>query len=205
LILDDIAESRKEMKQAVTRQPPGKMAVTHLSHMKRQVPVTLLATYPNGTADLEIAPSFMELWAEHPQRKYSLPGVLQKHPSQTAPPGKSDPKDKPPVYRAILKMVPIRYLTSVHSAGFYIYDAKYRTIDDYKMDAVMNRGFNPRDGQKEPWEKVQDFSIAAGPLPADASPAACQYEWRFFSLHYLMPFAIAGLVIAHIALLQRWF
>jgi len=181
LILDDLATTRRLENVKVTRVVPQKIIVTHLSHATRKIPVTLLATYPDGTADVEVAASFMEEWKEsHPERKYALPGLLQQAP--TPRPQGEGPITKTPPIRCILKKVAIRSLAAVHSASFHVFDAKYKDTKDYMAEAPAHRGFNPR--EKEENQDQAGFSIGAGPLPSDCSPACCQYEW---SLHVRAP------------------
>jgi len=176
LILDDLAEEKIAAKAGGPSRVIGaRSVVTHLTHVKRQVPVVLLATYPDGTADVEIASNFLEDWARNKDRRYSLPGILLKHPSH-------DKASSPGAYRAILKKVQLRCVQSVHSAGFHVYDAKYKNITDYMAEPASVHGFNPREPVRPDVE--EQFTVAAGPLPGDASPAACQYEW---SLHVRSP------------------
>lgn len=190
-ILDDLA-AQKAGRSGGYGGRPTRTVVTHLSHVQRQVPVILLATYSDGTADVEIAPSFMAAWKEQPERKYCLPGVLVlgnpgppeqvPAPAQGGKPGAPAPPAVP-ILRAILRKVPLVNLQAVHTMGFHIYDADHRTIDDTKNAPPARCSFNPRQMHSKQEEQC-DFSLPVGPLPADASPAACQYEW---SLHVRAP------------------
>jgi hypothetical protein len=189
-VLDDLAAFKQASGQIQRGSTPAKSQVTHLTKIERKIPVILLATYPNGTCDVEVASEFMENWAKDPSRRYAMPGKLLKgkYPPP-APKANAQPDQKPPPvpFRAILKQVSIASLVSVHGAGFHVFDADLKDVKDVKEAESQIRVFNPRDHNSTlvaESHHVEDFSIVAGPLPADASPASCQYEW---SLHVRSP------------------
>jgi len=145
--------------------------------------VTLLACYPDGTADVELAPGFMEGWKKQPEKRYALPGTLLRAEPGPAKPTKPGEAPKQPALRAILQKVPVVLLNAVHAAGFHVYDADSASIQDLKRRPPPQNDFNPRTWSKHS-DTVQPFNISAGPMPGDASTAACQYEW---SLHVRSP------------------
>lgn len=140
--------------------------VDHLSHMYRQIPVSILATYADDTCDLELAADFMELWQRQPHRKISVPGTLKASPLV---------QGKTP--RAILLGVPLAMMRASSYAGINVYDTSLTsTADALEVDAPQN-DFNFQSAHPDAQQGGRKFRIAAGPLPPDASPAACQYEW----------------------------
>jgi hypothetical protein len=77
--------------------------------------------------------------------------------------------------RAILQRVHTALLNPVHYSGINIYDARFKTTEDVLGCPAPNNDFNPREDSAA--EVMKSFAIACGPMPPDASPAACQYEW----------------------------
>jgi len=85
--------------------------------------------------------------------------------------------------RAIIKKVPTATLTAMHCAGFHLYDAQIQNIEQVNALPPPVTDFGPHKSASET-EVGDAFSLAAGPLPAEASPAACTYEW---TLHTRFP------------------
>jgi hypothetical protein len=235
------------------RELVRKLAVENISKNWRNIPVTLLAMYPDGTCDLELCKSFIGHWRNHPSREHCLPGKLTvrgdnlgegkvnfkfnprtdktgtlayvleeaRHRAQIIEPdwqhrvkvtsndGKTihltwqngmlsndfsgwEDKTFPleikilePVPRAYLMGVPSILLSSVHTSGFHIYDARFRNTEDVrKAENVSRNFFNPRGhpdhfGNITITEEEQDEAavIKSGPLPACATSGSCQFEW----------------------------
>eukprot|EP00929_Paragymnodinium_shiwhaense_P065225 TRINITY_DN32718_c0_g3_i1.p1 TRINITY_DN32718_c0_g3~~TRINITY_DN32718_c0_g3_i1.p1 ORF type:complete len:3402 (+),score=1051.59 TRINITY_DN32718_c0_g3_i1:472-10206(+) len=82
------------------------------------------------------------------------------------------------VMRAVLKRVPTSQLTAVHGAGFNIYDAMFQSSEDVLKQGTPANNFDPRSVKYgDIAAKAAKLTLAAGPLPPDCSPAACEYEW----------------------------
>jgi hypothetical protein len=199
-ILDDLCDNTAK-KADLHAGIPRQQVVTHLKRHIRSVPVTLLAVYPDGTCAVEVAPTFMETWRRQPQRRFNMPGevvapqgegLAAKLTTKNVTPAE---KGAPELKRVILQKVPTISLRAVHSVGFHTYDAGFKTLDDYRKAPAPVGDFNPMHVVEESrpvpdspsrskslddlknLTKSDQLIIAAGPLPPDASPAACQYEW----------------------------
>ncbi|CAE8604779.1 unnamed protein product [Polarella glacialis] len=179
----------KNGKQEFFASSARKPIVSHLTHVNRQVLVAVLASYADGTYDVEVSTEFMKKWMAQTHRKFAFPGHLYHHPSQV----NTGDEQAPP--RMVLKKVSLTHLSAVHYTGINVYDAEFKTIDDVLRAPPPMNDFNPREVDiKQPNYKKQSekFSIAAGPLPADASPAACLYEFsirvRFTNEHEMHNF-----------------
>lgn len=80
--------------------------------------------------------------------------------------------------RFVLQRVPQMYLKAAYGACFNIYDALYKCTDDVLKGPLTQNGFDPRASEGEVIDRnKRPFVLAAGPLPPDASSAACEYEW----------------------------
>jgi hypothetical protein len=80
--------------------------------------------------------------------------------------------------RAMLCGVPVIQVSAAHGAGFHVFDSAFRTTAEaFTCQLGPQPDMDLRNGEPE---KNPSFTLAAGPLAEDASPAACQYEW---SLH----------------------
>eukprot|EP00435_Cladocopium_sp_Y103_P053038 s2501_g16.t2 len=107
-IMDDFAKgvARGEHRDLPYRSGPNKPVVSHLTHMNRHVPVTVLAVYADGTCDLEITELFMKKWEEQKSRKFAFFGKLRAEKG-----------------RYVLTKVPQILVGSVHYSGINIYDS----------------------------------------------------------------------------------
>lgn len=147
-----------------------KIVVDRLTAYSQKIGVTLLACYSDGTCDVEVTKDFLDKWKKEPTRRFVLPGQLMK-----------DGMKKPAEARAVLKKVPQNYLRAVYGAGFNIYDSLYKTTDDVLKNPVPRNDFDPRQAAaaKDPYvaDPRAPYLLAAGPMPPDASPASCEYEW----------------------------
>jgi hypothetical protein len=74
-IMDDLVENHKSSQKGRAVLRP---VVQYLTHNCRQIPVTLLAMYADGTCDVELASDLMESWHRQPSRKLSMPGTSAK-------------------------------------------------------------------------------------------------------------------------------
>jgi len=174
-VLDNLAIIASQPIDNKNRSNLQHRCVQHLSHITRQVPVTVLAMYPNGTCDLELAPEFVQSWRKNPGAKLAMPGKLLP-----------DPNARDENMRYILTNVPMMQLKAVHGAGINVYDAAFQTTQDLAKAAPPRNEFNPRTCPEEKADQQakqqqrsasKPYSIACGPMPADASPAACKHEW----------------------------
>lgn len=156
---------------------PAKPVVNSLTSVHYHVSVVLLATYADGTADVELSGDFLKHWSEQPHRKFKIPGMRIEVGPGT--PGVVFGKNTNGMDRAILRRVLLKSLQPVHNTGFNVYDAKFMCTDHVLKAPPPTGDFNPRTekGPKTVQEHDSEFSIAAGPLPPDASTSACQYEW----------------------------
>lgn len=176
---------RRSLALGTKNQP--KHIVEHLSHLVKNIPVTILAVY-DGFADVEISDSFMDMWSEHTHssRMFNIPGELW-----TAP---GDLKNNVATTRHILMRVPTLYLRGVHVAGINVYDAQYSTTKQMLTSTrPPTYPFQPSLSSQEATRLMENksgnqatqarvvahprFTVQAGPMPADAGPSACQYEW----------------------------
>jgi len=197
IILDALTDEKKVTQHRILPGAAPKTVVTHLTHMSRRIPITLLAMYADGTCDVEVATTFMDNWRRQPDRRFALPGVVSiAVPEEPKRPRRrntllenEEKQDGPrPLVRAILRMVPITALQGAQSAGFHVYDAEFKTIGDVKTAPPAHLDFNPREMSSRTYSGADKgenkFSVQAGPLPADVCPSACQHEW---SLHVRSP------------------
>lgn len=198
-ILNDLAKNRKsqghDAAPAGARGKPPPQVVSTLTHLLKNVPVTVIAVYANNTCDVEVASSFVQEWELKPEREYAIPGVVvvkrfqDPHPhiaARNAPPGTGDVSERPRM-RIFLREVPLASLSAVQSTSFNIYDAAMPSVEHVmaaKPSDISNE-FNPRQHTPDVRAAVPlgGYSITAGPVPADAS-VACKYEWSF---HLQMP------------------
>eukprot|EP00928_Gymnodinium_smaydae_P067961 TRINITY_DN5099_c0_g2_i2.p1 TRINITY_DN5099_c0_g2~~TRINITY_DN5099_c0_g2_i2.p1 ORF type:complete len:3332 (+),score=752.58 TRINITY_DN5099_c0_g2_i2:2916-12911(+) len=167
-IMDDLVDNPPKQIMGRANSRP---IVTHLTKINQKISVTLLATYADGTCDVELEPDFLQKWAKAPNRKYSMPGQLQydRTSANASKPG-----------RALVKRVPMMYVQAVHSAGFHIYDALFHKSADVIAAKAPESGFDPRtckDGNIAEGTQRGSFCLAAGPMPPDVSNASCEYEW----------------------------
>lgn len=203
-IMDNLVEQKaKTSKEGTPRAGKyEKMVVEQLTHMKRAVPVSIIAVYANGTCDAEISPGFIDDWELHPDRQYSIPGQVvmkdfedsspawMQQQMKKMPPGTGDISDQGKVRRrVVVKEIPISFLNAVHSASFNVYDARFGTTDEAMAvapkDIRDSMWFNPRDSDQtleldplgKPVARRGGFAMVAGPVPADAG-AAAMYEWQ---------------------------
>lgn len=169
------------------------VVVEELSHVRKHIPVTVLAVYANHMCDVELDANFMEAWSRRPERSYILPGspsmqTFQDRSDYTIWRTETGAGDCTTVERKryILARVPLTCVNAVQAAGFNIYDASYASVEDAIKDPPCDSSdpFNPRvaiaaDQALVRSHRLGGYKVSAGPLPADAGPA-CQYEW---SLH----------------------
>lgn len=169
--------------------------VEKLSHLTRNVPVTILAVYPDQTCDVELASNFIAQWENQPHKPYAFQGsvIIGEHLDisemaiRSAPIGAGDVGERKR-RRIMLKGIQLSALLSVQPASFNVYDAALTTTDEIVRIEPRRIGndYNPRliDGTVDDMSILGghrgSYRIAAGPLPADANPTDCQYEW---SLH----------------------
>eukprot|EP00746_Dinoflagellata_sp_MGD_P074630 gnl/MRDRNA2_/MRDRNA2_30116_c0_seq1.p1 gnl/MRDRNA2_/MRDRNA2_30116_c0~~gnl/MRDRNA2_/MRDRNA2_30116_c0_seq1.p1 ORF type:complete len:2643 (+),score=515.69 gnl/MRDRNA2_/MRDRNA2_30116_c0_seq1:515-7930(+) len=185
LISKDTKQVADGGKKSEGADPKKKIMIDRLTHLMKDVVVTLLALYPDKTCDVELQPSFMQSWKDNEQRQYSMPGNLRIH---NFPNGTS---------RYILKRVPMFQVRPVHAAGINVYDAGFGSTDAAAdIDPSMyTHSFNPiassmptlaqqtqktvggSSTEKEEQDTRGGYSMIAGPVPPDANPAVCQYEW----------------------------
>lgn len=192
-----VGEAIKAKRDVAQGTMPPPLIVTELTHLLRNVLVTVLAVYANSTCDVEVTPSFMHQWERFPERRYGLPGALLicsfKDNSDVAvmasPPGTGD-VGQVSVSRYILQGVPLSSVTSVQAASFNVYDAAFGSVADAAATHPLDssNGFNPRlpgcmEAHDYEKERRGGYVLRAGPLPPDAGPM-CQYEW---SLHLHAP------------------
>jgi len=69
-IVDGLAAKAEGPPTAVSKHAP--VVVKELSHLVRNMPVTVLAVYANGKCDVEVAPVFIHAWEQHPDRPYTI-------------------------------------------------------------------------------------------------------------------------------------
>ncbi|CAL1153084.1 unnamed protein product [Cladocopium goreaui] len=164
-IMDDFAKgvARGEHRDLPYRSGPNKPVVSHLTHMNRHVPVTVLAVYADGTCDLEITDLFMKKWEDQKSRKFAFFGKLR---------AEND--------RYVLTKVPQILVGSVHYSGINVYDSALKSTEDVLRAPKPSNAFDPRSAeaaQNAPKDQLYEYRLAAGPLPPDASPACCTYEF----------------------------
>lgn len=164
-IMDDFAKgvARGEQRDLPYRSGPNKPIVSHLTHMNRHVPVTLLAMYSDGTCDLEVTELFIKKWEKQKYRKFGFYGQLRLAED-----------------RFILRKVPQILVSAVHYSGINVYDSAFKTTEDVIKAPKPSNAFDPRSAeaaQNAPKDEIYQYSLAAGPLPPDASPACCSYEF----------------------------
>eukprot|EP00930_Biecheleria_cincta_P021490 TRINITY_DN1591_c0_g1_i1.p1 TRINITY_DN1591_c0_g1~~TRINITY_DN1591_c0_g1_i1.p1 ORF type:complete len:3401 (-),score=659.74 TRINITY_DN1591_c0_g1_i1:53-10255(-) len=188
----------EELVQKNVAASPGKVeghkpqVVDKLSHVMKHVPVTVLAVYPDGTCDVEIAQNFLADWEKSPQRQFSIPGsvIIGEHIDTSAAAIRSAPVGAGDVgerlrRRVILKGVSLNLVNSVQSTSFNVYDAALVSTDEIARIHPNRIGndYNPRfiDGVSDDMYSLGGqqgaYRLAAGPVPADANPASCTYEW----------------------------
>eukprot|EP00928_Gymnodinium_smaydae_P067959 TRINITY_DN5099_c0_g1_i1.p1 TRINITY_DN5099_c0_g1~~TRINITY_DN5099_c0_g1_i1.p1 ORF type:complete len:3333 (+),score=742.01 TRINITY_DN5099_c0_g1_i1:194-10192(+) len=190
-IVDDLVENPPKDIQNGRNSGAPKHVVTHLSSVTKKISVTLLATYADGTCDVELAPEFMQDWSTNPSRKFMMPGQLSLDRGMV-PPGRptggdaSKTSQSASVARSLVKRLPIMYLQAVQGASFHIYDSMFHSTADVLTVPLPDPGFDPRlEGrpgstttpEQRQQRLAQSRAVAAGPLPPDASGAACEYEW----------------------------
>eukprot|EP00929_Paragymnodinium_shiwhaense_P000295 TRINITY_DN100533_c0_g1_i1.p1 TRINITY_DN100533_c0_g1~~TRINITY_DN100533_c0_g1_i1.p1 ORF type:complete len:3625 (-),score=1181.40 TRINITY_DN100533_c0_g1_i1:304-11178(-) len=199
-VLDEICKTPADQNEALKEAQKTGRAPVHivekLSHLNKNVPVTVIAVYANGTCDIEVAPYFMHEWAAYPDRKYCFPGRVNvtEHKDESlaymraAPRGTGDVGQQKR-QRVFLQGVPLSFMKSVQPASFNVYDAAFNSVEEAMAlpPAESRNDFNPRIQEEDQQRSLRDrrgaYSISAGPVPADAG-AACLYEW---SLHLHMP------------------
>jgi len=163
-----------------------------LTHVVRSIPTTVLAVYPDQTCDLELAPNFVQMWEAAPYKAFGILGaaVIGDHTDisdaaiRNAPVGAGDVGERVR-RRILLKGLPISSLSSVQSASFNVYDAAITTTDEivHVHPHKVGNDYNPRliDGAVDDMQMLSghrgSYRVVAGPLPVDANPADCQYEW----------------------------
>eukprot|EP00928_Gymnodinium_smaydae_P014043 TRINITY_DN15093_c0_g5_i1.p1 TRINITY_DN15093_c0_g5~~TRINITY_DN15093_c0_g5_i1.p1 ORF type:complete len:3429 (-),score=728.45 TRINITY_DN15093_c0_g5_i1:188-10474(-) len=187
-VVDSLANSKQRAEGAERQQDRNPIIVDRLSHLTRHVPVTVLAVYPNGTCDLEIAPYFMHDWERHPHRELSMPGAVvvkefrdtSMAAMRSAAVGTGDVGETKR-RRTILREVPVSAVTAVQEASFNIYDAAFATTEEAIQvhPAKSRNDYNVRDSMDEQPSLASrrgGYSISAGPLPMDVG-ASCQHEW----------------------------
>jgi hypothetical protein len=170
-IVDDFVARKGDNKNKQSRRGPAMNVVERLTTFSHKIPVVVLAMYSDGTCDVEVGPEFISKWrksAASQKRRFAIPGQLlrdrTKRPNQDG--------------RFILQRVPQIYLKASYGACFNIYDALYKSTDDVLKGPAPQNGFDPRSSAGEVLDRnKQPFVLAAGPLPPDASSAACEYEW----------------------------
>ena len=195
-ILDNmVVEKQQELQKTPSPEqeqglkPP---IVEKLSHLIRHIPVTVLAVFPDQTCDVELGSNFIAAWENAPHKPYGLQGsvIIGEHMDisemaiRSAPVGAGDVGERKR-RRVLLKGIPLSSLQSVQPASFNVYDAAITTTDEIVRVEPRKIGndYNPRliDGAVDDMAVLGghrgSYRIAAGPLPADANPAGCQYEW----------------------------
>mmetsp|Transcript_18850 Transcript_18850/g.33157 ORF Transcript_18850/g.33157 Transcript_18850/m.33157 type:complete len:3464 (-) Transcript_18850:114-10505(-) len=172
--------------------------VDSLEFLTKNIPVTVLAVYADGTCDVEIASNFLAEWESTPRKQYSIEGTVMVGEHQdssaaairNAPVGAGDVGERLRK-RVVLKGVTLSSITAVQMASFNIYDAALPKSNDPRSDDIVDivnthpnkiaNDYNPRfmDGLADDVALggQGSYRIAAGPVPADANPAACTYEW----------------------------
>lgn len=69
---------------------------------------------------------------------------------------------------------------SVHYSGINVYDSALKSTEDVLRAPKPSNAFDPRSAeaaQNAPKDQLYEYRLAAGPLPPDASPACCTYEF----------------------------
>ncbi|CAK9114839.1 unnamed protein product [Durusdinium trenchii] len=190
-----VAEKGPELQKQQSGETEKKystIVVDKLSHLIRHIPVTVLAVYPDQSCDVELASNFIAAWENIPHKPYALQGsvVVGEHMDisemaiRSAPVGAGDVGERKR-RRVLLKGVPLQVVQSVQPASFNIYDAAITTTDEIvRIDPrKIGNDYNPRliDGTVDDMSVLGghrgSYRIAAGPLPPDANPTDCQYEW----------------------------
>ena len=171
-VASELASQHEYAPEKCTQDEPA--VVFQLSHLQRDVPCTVIAVYADRTADVELSPEFLRAWEEQSERRFLVPGNVRSY----QPGGEASQPA-----RVLIKGVHCAQLSALHSAGFNVYDAALQTSEEVVQEfipapppAVALRAAAPRTRAAVPPLR----RVAAGPLPPDASPDACQYEW---SLH----------------------
>jgi hypothetical protein len=204
-IMEALAADPKMKNQDQSKGKNPQYLVDNLSHVFKQLPVTVLAVYANGgggnqyssnpaTCDVELSASFAYEWESHPERAYAIPGSVMIEEFQdasdahvrAAPPGTGDVGQRQR-RRVVLRDVPVSALKAVHSTGFNIFDARFGTTEEALKTppSVIKNDFNPRasaepqfNGFSGPEDRRGGYCVSAGPVPADVM--SCQYEWQMF-------------------------
>jgi len=182
------SEARKAPATPKDKYPP--VIVERLSHLQRQIPVTVLAVYADGSCDVEFSPAFLSEWESKPFRTYTIPGSIaigefndtSAAAIRSAPVGAGDIGERLR-RRVLLKGVHLNMLQSVQAASFNIYDATLGSVDDaLKLHPnKIGNDYNPRlSGLEYTDERGApergSYRVHAGPVPGDAGPS-CTYEW----------------------------
>eukprot|EP00931_Biecheleriopsis_adriatica_P059754 TRINITY_DN35814_c0_g1_i1.p1 TRINITY_DN35814_c0_g1~~TRINITY_DN35814_c0_g1_i1.p1 ORF type:complete len:3403 (-),score=723.69 TRINITY_DN35814_c0_g1_i1:308-10516(-) len=195
-IMDDMVSqhlAEKRQSPADTGLPYPPKVVDRMSHLMKHIPVTVLAVYPDQTCDVEMSPAFIAEWESNPHKHYAISGsvVIGEHTDTSAAAIRSAPIGAGDVgervrRRVMLKGVSLSCLRSVQAASFNVYDAALTTTEEvvHTHPNKIGNDYNPRliDGMVDDMSQLGGhrgtYRIAAGPVPADANPAACQYEWQ---------------------------
>eukprot|EP00441_Pelagodinium_beii_P032443 CAMPEP_0197641952 /NCGR_PEP_ID=MMETSP1338-20131121/15748_1 /TAXON_ID=43686 ORGANISM="Pelagodinium beii, Strain RCC1491" /NCGR_SAMPLE_ID=MMETSP1338 /ASSEMBLY_ACC=CAM_ASM_000754 /LENGTH=3533 /DNA_ID=CAMNT_0043215005 /DNA_START=82 /DNA_END=10683 /DNA_ORIENTATION=- len=181
-IMDQLVKEAKSARKSEFpyRSGNNKPVVNNLSHRAAHVPAVILATYADYTCDIEISKDFLTTWQQNAYKQYGLPGT-----PDIEPPPKGASADVPP--RVLLLNVPMIYLSATQYTGFNIYDAAFKSTSDVKKAPAPQNDFDPRSDEVFKVGAKKDatkYSTPAGPLPPDASPSACLYE---FSIRVRFP------------------
>jgi len=178
-ILKDLSDSGG----AVCTNSPAGMIVQRLTHLSSQAPCTLLAVHADSTCDLEVSPDFIANWEANPYLRYAIPGLVQAMPCAARAVG----GDKTVTKRLVLRGVPTVLVSPCHTTGFNVYDAAVADVDAVvALDPTLRLGEFDVSRPPGPIERLKwgAFGATAGPMPVDANPAVCAYEW---SLHLSFP------------------
>jgi len=192
LVVDKGQELQQKMLNHEVIKKHNPQVVEKLSHLTRNIPVTVLAVYPDQTCDVELASNFIAQWENAPHKPYAFQGsvIIGEHMDisemaiRSAPVGAGDVGERKR-RRVMLKGIPLSTVRSVQPASFNVYDAALTTTDEIvRIDPRrIGNDYNPRliDGTVDDMSVLGghrgSYRIAAGPLPADANPTDCQYEW----------------------------
>uniref|UniRef100_A0A0G4HEV0 C2 domain-containing protein n=1 Tax=Chromera velia CCMP2878 TaxID=1169474 RepID=A0A0G4HEV0_9ALVE len=155
-------------KSDAVRYPPDSL-VTSLTHTREALPCTLLAVYPNMTADVAVP-------SEVCDKLYAEARSGRKAKLQLQVPGFLD------FYKRIIRRVHVCCLKSPFEAGFSVYDAELRNTDDATKDLHVERDGDPKNVASTHTYRKK-LPVHAGPIPMDANPAFVPYEWEM-NLHF---------------------
>ncbi|CAE7622487.1 MKK3 [Symbiodinium sp. CCMP2456] len=158
--VQDLAQQEASAATPSSPSKPGPLRqktllVQELTHALREIVVTVLAVYNDGTCDVELSPAFVRNWKGCAHRRYRLPGAVLATPCTAI--------YEPDVesHRVVLQSLPVTSIKAEQSAGFHVYDAAVLKSQD--AVAASLRG---------------TAEVIGGPVPLDALEEVCRHEWK---------------------------